>query len=81
MGVFQLAVLTVLAGGYGVPAATALGYGIILQAVEVVTAVAFGLPALIREGVSWRDVRMRALAATVELPRRAAPLPDVLEAR
>ena len=48
-----------------------------LQAVEVVTAVVFGLPALIREGVSWRDVRMRALAATpVELPRRAAPLPD-----
>jgi phosphatidylinositol alpha-mannosyltransferase len=42
-----------------------------------VTAVVFGLPALIREGVSWRDVRMRALAATpVELPRRAAPLPD-----
>jgi phosphatidyl-myo-inositol alpha-mannosyltransferase len=82
VGVFQLAVLTVLAGGYGVPAATALGYGIILQAVEVLTAVAFGLPALIREGVSWRDVRMRALAATpVELPRRAAPLPDVLEAR
>jgi phosphatidylinositol alpha-mannosyltransferase len=77
VGVFQLAVLTVLAGGYGVPAATALGYGIILQAVEVVTAVVFGLPALIREGVSWRDVRMRALAATpVELPRRAAPLPD-----
>jgi phosphatidyl-myo-inositol alpha-mannosyltransferase len=77
VGVFQLAVLTVLAGGYGVPAASALGYGIILQAVEVVTAVVFGLPALIREGVSWRDVRMRALAATpVELPARSAPLPE-----
>jgi phosphatidyl-myo-inositol alpha-mannosyltransferase len=77
VGVFQLAVLTVLAGGYGVPAAAALGYGIILQAVEVVTAVAFGLPALIREGVSWRDVRMRALAATpVELSSRSASLPD-----
>jgi phosphatidylinositol alpha-mannosyltransferase len=77
VGVFQLAVLTVLAGGYGVPAATALGYGIILQAVEVVTAVAFGLPALIREGVSWRDVRMRALAASpVELSPRSAPLPE-----
>jgi phosphatidylinositol alpha-mannosyltransferase len=77
VGVFQLAVLTVLAGGYGVPAATALGYGIILQAVEVVTAVVFGLPALIREGVSWRDVRMRALAASpVELSPRAAPLPE-----
>jgi phosphatidylinositol alpha-mannosyltransferase len=76
VGVFQLAVLTVLAGGYGVPAATALGYGIILQAVEVVTAVVFGLPALIREGVSWRDVRTRALAASpVELSPRSAPLP------
>jgi phosphatidylinositol alpha-mannosyltransferase len=77
VGVFQLAVLTVLAGGYGVPAATALGYGIILQAVELVTAVVFGLPALIREGVSWRDVRLRALAATpVELSPRSAPLPE-----
>jgi phosphatidyl-myo-inositol alpha-mannosyltransferase len=77
VGVFQLAVLTVLAGGYGVPAAAALGYGIILQAVEVVTAVVFGLPALIREGVSWRDVRMRALAASpVELAPRSRPLPE-----
>jgi phosphatidylinositol alpha-mannosyltransferase len=77
VGVFQLAVLTVLAGGYGVPTAAALGYGIILQAVEVATAVVFGLPALIREGVSWRDVRMRALAASpVELSPRSAPLPD-----
>ena len=66
-----------LTGAYGVPTAAALGYGIILQAVEVATAVAFGLPALIREGVSWRDVRMRALAATpVELSPRGAPLPE-----
>jgi phosphatidylinositol alpha-mannosyltransferase len=77
VGVFQLAVLTVLAGGYGVPAAAALGYGIILQAVEVVTAIVFGLPALIREGVTWRDVRMRALAAApVELSPGGSPLPD-----
>ena len=77
VGVFQLAVITVLTGAYGVPAAAALGYGIILQAVEVVTAVMFGLPALIREGVSWRDVRMRALAATpVELSPRVSPLPE-----
>jgi phosphatidyl-myo-inositol alpha-mannosyltransferase len=78
VGVFQIAVITVLTGAYGVPAAAALGYGIILQAVEVATAVLFGLPALIREGVSWRDVRMRALAATpVELSSRASPLPEV----
>jgi phosphatidylinositol alpha-mannosyltransferase len=78
IGVFQLAVITVLSGVYGVPTAAALGYGIILQAVEIATAVAFGLPALIGEGVSWRDVRMRALAAApVELSPRAAPLPEV----
>jgi phosphatidylinositol alpha-mannosyltransferase len=77
VGVFQLAVITVLTGVYGVPAAAALGYGIILQAVEVVTALAFGLPALIREGLSWRDVRTRALAATpVELSPRVEPLPE-----
>jgi phosphatidyl-myo-inositol alpha-mannosyltransferase len=78
VGVFQFAVVTVLSGVYGVPAAAALGYGIILQAVELATAVAFGLPALIGEGLSWRDVRMRALAATpVELGQRASPLPEV----
>jgi phosphatidylinositol alpha-mannosyltransferase len=77
VGVFQLAVVTVLTGAYGVQAASALGYGIILQAVEMATALAFGLPALIREGLSWRDVRMRALAATpVELSPRGSPVRD-----
>jgi phosphatidyl-myo-inositol alpha-mannosyltransferase len=75
IGVFQFAVVTVLSGVYGVPAAAALGYGIILQAVELATAVAFGLPALIGEGLSWRDVRMRAIAAApVELSPRESPL-------
>ncbi len=74
VGVFQFAVITVLTGVYGVPATSALGYGIILQAVEIATAVAFGVPALIGEGLSWRDVRMRAIAASpVQLaPRDAA---------
>jgi phosphatidyl-myo-inositol alpha-mannosyltransferase len=77
VGVFQLAVITVLSGVYGVPTAAALGYGIILQAVELATAVAFGLPALIGEGLSWRDVRMHALAATpVELAPRESPFPE-----
>jgi phosphatidylinositol alpha-mannosyltransferase len=70
IGVFQFAVVTVLSGVYGVPAAAALGYGIILQAVEIATAIVFGLPALIGEGLSWRDVRTRALAAA---PVRLAP--------
>ena len=39
IGVFQLAVISVLATGYGVGAADALAYGVILQAVEIATAV------------------------------------------
>jgi phosphatidylinositol alpha-mannosyltransferase len=79
VGVFQFAVVTVLSGVYGVPTTTALGYGIILQAVELATAVAFGLPALIGEGLSWRDVRMRALAASpVQLAPRESALPEII---
>ena len=63
IGVFQLAVISVLTTGYGVGAADALAYGVILQAVEIATAVALGLPALVREGMSWSDVRLRALSA------------------
>ena len=50
VGVFQFAVVTVLTGAYGVPAAAALGYGIILQAVELVTAVAVRPPRADRRG-------------------------------
>jgi phosphatidylinositol alpha-mannosyltransferase len=56
VGVFQAACLVVLAA-YGVGAGTGLAYGIILQAVEVVTALALGVPALLREGLSWQDIR------------------------
>jgi phosphatidylinositol alpha-mannosyltransferase len=72
IGVFQLAVISVLTTGFGVSAYDALAYGVILQAVEIATAVALGLPALVREGVTWSDMRMRALsAAPVRLsPRR-----------
>jgi phosphatidyl-myo-inositol alpha-mannosyltransferase len=63
IGVFQLAVISVLTTGYGVGAADALAYGVILQAVEVATAVALGLPALVREGMTWSDVRLRAISA------------------
>jgi phosphatidyl-myo-inositol alpha-mannosyltransferase len=61
LGVFQAACVAVLSYAYGVPPAQALGYGIILQAVEVATAVVMGGPALVKEGLSWRDVRLRAL--------------------
>jgi phosphatidylinositol alpha-mannosyltransferase len=76
IGVFQAACMAVLIGAYGIGAADALGYGIILQAVEVATAVVLGMPALVKEGLSWREVRLRAMhTAPVELsalPRRGA---------
>ena len=76
LGVFQAACVAVLTGAYGVSAAEALGYGIILQAVEIATAVIMGAPALVREGLSWREVRLRTLHATpVSLAPRGAPLP------
>ena len=57
---------------YGVGYADALAYGIILQAVEIATAVIMGAPALVKEGLSWRDVRLRAMHAS---PVELAPLP------
>jgi phosphatidylinositol alpha-mannosyltransferase len=61
IGVFQAACVAVLTGGFHVSAADAIAYGIILQAVEIATAVIMGLPALLREGMSWRDVRVRTI--------------------
>ncbi|MEZ5075898.1 MAG: lysylphosphatidylglycerol synthase domain-containing protein [Solirubrobacterales bacterium] len=77
IGVFQLAVISVLHTGFGISTADALAYGVILQAVEIATAVALGLPALVREGLTWSDLRVQALStAPVRLdpePRRRAP--------
>ena len=73
VGVFQAACVAVLTGAYGVSAADALAYGIVLQAVEVATAVLMGAPALLGEGLSWRDVRLRALHST---PVRLGPVAD-----
>jgi phosphatidylinositol alpha-mannosyltransferase len=56
VGVFQAACLVVLAA-YGVGGGPGLAYGIILQAVEVLTALALGVPALLAEGLTWRDIR------------------------
>ncbi len=72
VGVFQFACATVLHGAYHVGWNDALAYGIILQAVEIATAVIMGAPALVKEGMSWRDVRLRALHAT---PVQLDPLP------
>jgi phosphatidylinositol alpha-mannosyltransferase len=71
LGVFQAACVAVLSA-YGVAKTNALAYGIILQAVEIATALAMGMPALVREGMTWRDLRLRTLhAAPVELGRAA----------
>ena len=76
IGVFQLAVISVLHTGFGIGTADALAYGIILQAVEIATAVALGLPALVREGITWCDLRVQALSAS---PVRLEPKPPARE--
>ncbi len=72
IGVFQLAVISVLHTGFGVSTADALAYGVILQAVEIATSVALGLPALVREGLTWSDLRVQALSTA---PVRLEPRP------
>jgi phosphatidylinositol alpha-mannosyltransferase len=72
IGVFQLAVISVLHTGFGVSTADALAYGVILQAVEIATAVTLGLPSLVREGLTWSDLRVQALSAA---PVRLEPRP------
>ncbi len=69
VGVFQAACVAVLAGAYHVSTPDAIAYGIVLQAVEVSTALLMGVPALLGEGLSWRDVRLRTMhAAPITLP-------------
>jgi phosphatidyl-myo-inositol alpha-mannosyltransferase len=72
IGVFQAACVAVLSGAYHVATADAIAYGIVLQAVEIATALLMGLPALLNEGLSWRDVRLRTMHAT---PVKLAALP------
>ncbi len=72
LGVFQAACAAVLHQGWHVGYGAGVAYGVILQAVEVSTAVLMGMPALLKEGMSWREVRLRAMhAAPVKLPARA----------
>jgi len=73
IGVFQLAVISVLHTGWGIGTADALAYGVILQAVEIATAVTLGLPSLVREGLTWSDLRVQALSAA---PVRLEPHPS-----
>jgi phosphatidylinositol alpha-mannosyltransferase len=75
VGVFQAACAVVLIGAYHVSAPEAIAYGIVLQAVELASALIMGLPALVNEGLSWREVRLRTVHAAPP-PVTLAPLPD-----
>ena len=66
VGVFQAACQVVLAA-YGVGAGPGLAYGIILQAVELLAALALGVPALLAEGLTWQDIRRAPLAGAEEV--------------
>ena len=76
IGVFQAACVAVLHGAFHISTADAIAYGIVLQAVEISTAAAMGIPALLREGMSWRDVKLRAMhAAPITLTVRESSHP------
>jgi len=76
LGVFQAACAAVLHTGWHVGYGTGVAYGVILQAVEVSAAILMGMPALVKEGMSWREVRLRAMhAAPVKLPARPSSRP------
>jgi phosphatidylinositol alpha-mannosyltransferase len=69
VGVFQAACVVVLSA-WGVAAGPAVAYGIVLQAVEVVTALALGVPALLGEGLTFGQLKREAEAGE-EAGRRA----------
>ena len=61
IGIFQATTIAVLAA-YRVDAGHALAYGVLLQAVEIATAILLGLPALLGERISLNDLRRYATA-------------------
>ncbi len=67
IGIFQAATIAVLAA-YGVDAVHALAYGILLQAVEITTAILLGVPALLAERISLTDIRRYATTTPTPPP-------------
>jgi uncharacterized membrane protein YbhN (UPF0104 family) len=59
VGVFQAACITVLLP-FGVSAGNGLAYGLVLQAIEMLSTLALGLPALVQEGASLAKLRRHA---------------------
>jgi phosphatidylinositol alpha-mannosyltransferase len=72
IGIFQAATIAVLAA-YGIDAGHALACGILLQAVEITTAIVLGVPALLGERISITDIRRQA-TATPTPPLPPSPL-------
>ena len=77
VGLFQAACVVVLAGAYHVSTADAIAFGIVLQLIELASALIMGLPALVNEGLSWREVRLRTMHAA---PVHLGPLPAAARA-
>jgi phosphatidyl-myo-inositol alpha-mannosyltransferase len=67
IGIFQATTIAVLAA-YGIDAGHALAYGILLQAVEITTAIL--LAALLGERITLNDIRRFATATPTRLPPR-----------
>jgi phosphatidylinositol alpha-mannosyltransferase len=63
IGVFQAAVAAVLHAGWHVAYGRGVAFGVVLQAAELVTAILMGLPALLKEGLSWRYIASHPLGA------------------
>jgi phosphatidylinositol alpha-mannosyltransferase len=72
IGIFQATTIAVLAA-YGIDAGHALAYGILLQAIEITTAILLGVPALLGERISLGDIRHFATATT--MPPHESELP------
>jgi phosphatidylinositol alpha-mannosyltransferase len=75
VGVFQAACIAALAP-FGVAAALALAYGLVLQGVEIACDLGMGIPSLIREGVSFGEVRRAARAARLSADEPDKPPSD-----
>ena len=71
IGIFQATTIAVLAA-YGIDAGPALAYGILLQAIEITTAILLGVPALLGERISLGNIR-RFATATPMPPHESQP--------
>jgi phosphatidylinositol alpha-mannosyltransferase len=75
LGVFQAAVAAVLHSGWGISYSRGVAFGVVLQAVELATAVLMGTPALIAEGLSLRQIVRRPMDDAVDLREPSEPAP------